>query len=240
MIFQEPMTSLNPVFTVGDQIMEAFRIHRGMSKREAIAEAVRMLELVKASRDAASRCDDYPHQMSGGMRQRVMIAMALACNPKLLIADEPTTALDVTVQAQILDLMSPAAEEYGSSDDDDHARPGRDCRDQRRGRVMYAGQVPTPTTSFPRRCTRTRSGSSIRGRRRPISARTSGFARSSGPSRAPSATRVAAGSIPVAPSPRRSAAGTTRRCGSFAPATRYGVIGRKRSWRGAWIGIRWK
>jgi peptide/nickel transport system ATP-binding protein len=114
MIFQEPMTSLNPVFTVGDQIGEAFRIHRGMSKRESIQEAVRMLELVKLPA-AAQRVHDYPHQMSGGMRQRVMIAMALACNPDLLVADEPTTALDVTVQAQILDLMSKLKEEYGSS-----------------------------------------------------------------------------------------------------------------------------
>ncbi len=114
MIFQEPMTSLNPVFTVGDQIGEVFRIHRGMSRKEAIQESIRMLELVKIPA-AAQRVHDYPHQMSGGMRQRVMIAMALACNPDLLIADEPTTALDVTVQAQILDLMGNLKETYGSS-----------------------------------------------------------------------------------------------------------------------------
>ncbi len=114
MIFQEPMTSLNPVFTVGDQIGEVFRIHQGMSKRESIKEAIRMLEMVKIPA-AADRVHDYPHQMSGGMRQRVMIAMALACNPDLLIADEPTTALDVTVQAQILDLMKDLKETYGSS-----------------------------------------------------------------------------------------------------------------------------
>ncbi|CAN5455618.1 ABC transporter ATP-binding protein [soil metagenome] len=114
MIFQEPMTSLNPVFTIGDQISEVFRIHRNMGKREALGEAVRMLEMVRIPA-AAQRVHEYPHQMSGGMRQRVMIAMALSCNPDLLIADEPTTALDVTVQAQILDLMSKLKEEYGSS-----------------------------------------------------------------------------------------------------------------------------
>ncbi len=114
MIFQEPMTSLNPVFTVGDQIGEVFRVHKGLSKRESVQEAVRMLELVKIPA-APRRVNDYPHQMSGGMRQRVMIAMALACDPGLLIADEPTTALDVTVQAQVLDLMSKLKEERGSS-----------------------------------------------------------------------------------------------------------------------------
>ncbi|MGI8905825.1 MAG: ABC transporter ATP-binding protein [Candidatus Sumerlaeaceae bacterium] len=114
MIFQEPMTSLNPVFTVGDQIGEAFRVHRGMGKRESIREAVRMLDLVRIP-SAQQRVREYPHQMSGGMRQRVMIAMALACNPDLLIADEPTTALDVTVQAQILNLMEDLKEEFGSS-----------------------------------------------------------------------------------------------------------------------------
>ncbi len=104
MIFQEPMTSLNPVFTVGNQITEAVRLHQGVGKKEALARAIEMLELVGIS-EAARRVRDYPHQMSGGMRQRVMIAMALSCNPKLLIADEPTTALDVTIQAQILELM---------------------------------------------------------------------------------------------------------------------------------------
>lgn len=114
MIFQEPMTSLNPVFTVGDQIGEVFRVHKKMSAREATQEAVRMLELVKIP-NASQRVKEYPHQMSGGMRQRVMIAMALACNPALLIADEPTTALDVTVQAQILNLMEELQEKFGSS-----------------------------------------------------------------------------------------------------------------------------
>jgi oligopeptide/dipeptide ABC transporter ATP-binding protein len=114
MIFQEPMTSLNPVFTIGDQIGEVFRVHRGMSKRESIREAVRMLDMVRIP-SAQQRVREYPHQMSGGMRQRVMIAMALACNPDLLIADEPTTALDVTVQAQILNLMEDLKEQFGSS-----------------------------------------------------------------------------------------------------------------------------
>jgi oligopeptide/dipeptide ABC transporter ATP-binding protein len=104
MIFQEPMTALNPVYTVGEQIAEVFQIHRKMSRSDAMKAAVEMLERVKIP-DPAQRIDEYPHQMSGGMKQRVLIAMALACKPKLLIADEPSTALDVTVQAQILKLM---------------------------------------------------------------------------------------------------------------------------------------
>ena len=105
MVFQEPMTSLNPVFRVGDQISEVYRTHRKMGKAQAFEAAIEMLRLVGIP-SPDNRARDYPHQMSGGMRQRVMIAMALACDPKLMIADEPSTALDVTIQAQILDLMN--------------------------------------------------------------------------------------------------------------------------------------
>jgi oligopeptide/dipeptide ABC transporter ATP-binding protein len=114
MIFQEPMTSLNPVFTVGDQIAEAAIIHQHLSKRAARARAIEMLRLVGIP-DPDERIDDYPHQLSGGMRQRVMIAMALICHPKVLIADEPTTALDVTIQAQILELLDGLQQELGMS-----------------------------------------------------------------------------------------------------------------------------
>ena len=105
MIFQEPMTSLNPVFTCGEQIAEAIRLHEGLGRRDAMAKTVDMLKLVHIP-NAERRVKEYPHQLSGGMRQRIMIAMALSCNPNLLIADEPTTALDVTIQAQILDLLN--------------------------------------------------------------------------------------------------------------------------------------
>jgi peptide/nickel transport system ATP-binding protein len=114
MIFQEPMTSLNPVFTIGNQIAEAITLHQGLKDREAIAKCVEMLRLVGISRPDKV-VHEFPHSLSGGMRQRVMIAMALSCNPKLLIADEPTTALDVTIQAQILELMKDLKEKINTS-----------------------------------------------------------------------------------------------------------------------------
>ena len=114
MIFQEPMTSLNPVYTVGSQIVEAVRLHQKMSRRAARARAIELLDLVGIP-SPAERVDSYPHTLSGGMRQRAMIAMALACQPQLLIADEPTTALDVTIQAQILDLLRSLQRDLGMS-----------------------------------------------------------------------------------------------------------------------------
>jgi len=114
MIFQEPMTSLNPVFTVGEQIAESVRIHENASPKAAMARAVEMLKAVEIP-EAATRANAYPHQLSGGMRQRVMIAMALSCRPRVLIADEPTTALDTTVQAQIFDLLQNLQEEMGTA-----------------------------------------------------------------------------------------------------------------------------
>ena len=114
MIFQDPMTSLNPVLTIGFQIMEPLRVHLGMSEEEARERAAELLHLVGIP-EARDRLDDYPHQFSGGMRQRAMIAMSLACNPSLLIADEPTTALDVTIQAQIVDLVKRLRDQFGMS-----------------------------------------------------------------------------------------------------------------------------
>jgi oligopeptide/dipeptide ABC transporter ATP-binding protein len=114
MIFQEPMSSLNPAFTVGEQVAEAIRSHRDVSRREAREQTIDMLRRVRIP-SPERRAEDYPHRLSGGMRQRVMIAMALVCNPKLLIADEPTTALDVTIQAQILELMRALRAELGTS-----------------------------------------------------------------------------------------------------------------------------
>jgi oligopeptide/dipeptide ABC transporter ATP-binding protein len=140
MIFQEPMTSLNPVFTVGDQIVESLRLHQGLSKKAARDRAIEMLQLVGIP-IPHQRIDEFPHQLSGGMRQRIMIAMALACDPKLLIADEPTTALDVTIQAQILELLNRLQEEFHMAIiliTHDLGVVAETCN---RVIVMYAGQV---------------------------------------------------------------------------------------------------
>jgi peptide/nickel transport system ATP-binding protein len=141
MIFQEPMTSLNPVFTVGNQIMEAIELHqKGLSKKQIREKAIDMLRLVGIP-TPETRVDDYPHQLSGGMRQRIMIAMALSCNPELLIADEPTTALDVTIQAQVLDLVRKLQREFNASMiliTHDLGVVAETCDDVA---VMYAGKV---------------------------------------------------------------------------------------------------
>jgi len=156
MIFQDPMTSLNPVLTVSRQIGETLELHLGMNRSAARKRVVELLKLVGIP-SAADRLDDYPHQFSGGMRQRVMIAMALSCNPKLLIADEPTTALDVTIQAQILDLIKRLKREFGTAvmmiTHDLGVVAGMCDRVQ----VMYAGHVvesanvrrSTPTRATP-------------------------------------------------------------------------------------------
>ncbi|OGB08246.1 MAG: dipeptide/oligopeptide/nickel ABC transporter ATP-binding protein [Burkholderiales bacterium RIFCSPHIGHO2_12_FULL_69_20] len=139
-IFQEPMTSLNPVYTVGEQIAESVRLHEGLSRKDALDRAVEMLRLVRIP-TAERRVMDYPHQFSGGMRQRVMIAIALACNPKLLIADEPTTALDVTIQAQILDLMQELKDRLGMAVMLITHAMGVVAEVAQKVVVMYAGQV---------------------------------------------------------------------------------------------------
>ena len=144
-IFQEPMTSLNPVFTVGEQIAESIRLHEGLSRRAAMDRAIEMLKLVNIP-TPERRVRDYPHQFSGGMRQRVMIAIALACNPQLLIADEPTTALDVTIQAQILDLMVELKERLGMAILLITHAMGVVAETAQRVVVMYAGKVVEEAT----------------------------------------------------------------------------------------------
>jgi len=140
MIFQEPMTSLNPVFTVGNQVSEAITLHQGVGRREALRLAAEMLDRVGIP-EPDQRTRDYPHQMSGGMRQRVMIAMALACTPDLLIADEPTTALDVTIQAQILDLLKGLQDDLGMSVLLITHDLGVIAETAHRVAVMYAGKI---------------------------------------------------------------------------------------------------
>jgi len=139
-VFQEPMTSLNPVYTIGEQVGEVIRLHEGLSRRAALEKTIEMLKLVRIS-NPQSRVHDYPHQFSGGMRQRVMIAMALACNPKLLIADEPTTALDVTIQAQILDLLGELKARMGMAVMLITHAMGVIAETAQRVVVMYAGKV---------------------------------------------------------------------------------------------------
>ncbi len=140
MIFQEPMTSLNPVFTIGNQIAEAIILHQGLGKKAALDKAVEMLQLVGIP-SPERRVHEYPHQLSGGMRQRAMIAMALSCNPKVLLADEPTTALDVTIQAQILDLMLRLKEEVGAAIVLITHNLGVIAETARRVVVMYCGKI---------------------------------------------------------------------------------------------------
>jgi len=146
MIFQEPMTSLNPVLTIGRQLTETLELHLKMDRRSATQRAVELLETVGIS-DARSRINDYPHQFSGGMRQRVMIAMALSCNPKLLLADEPTTALDVTIQAQILELLTRLTRELGTSVIIITHNLGVVARYADRVNVMYAGKIVESATA---------------------------------------------------------------------------------------------
>jgi oligopeptide/dipeptide ABC transporter ATP-binding protein len=140
MIFQEPMTSLNPVFQIGDQISEVLTLHEGLSKKEAWNRSIEMLKMVGIPA-AERRITEYPHQLSGGMRQRVMIAMALACSPKLMIADEPTTALDVTIQAQILELINRLQREKGMSVILITHNLGVIAETAQMVAVMYAGRV---------------------------------------------------------------------------------------------------
>ena len=144
-VFQEPMTSLNPVYTVGEQIAESIRLHEGLSRKEAFERAIEMLKLVNIP-TPDKRANDYPHQFSGGMRQRVMIAIALACSPQLLIADEPTTALDVTIQAQILDLLAELKERLGMAVLLITHAMGVVAEVAQRVVVMYAGKVVEEAT----------------------------------------------------------------------------------------------
>ncbi len=146
MVFQEPMTSLNPVLTIGRQLTEGLELHLKMDKQAARRRAIELLEMVGIP-EAATRLNDYPHQFSGGMRQRVMIAMALSCNPKLLLADEPTTALDVTIQAQILEIMARLSRELGTAVIIITHNLGDVARYADRVNVMYAGKIVETATA---------------------------------------------------------------------------------------------
>ena len=146
MVFQEPMTSLNPVLTIGRQITEALELHLKLDRRRRRERAAELLEMVGIP-EARTRLDDYPHQFSGGMRQRVMIAMALSCNPKLLLADEPTTALDVTIQAQILEIMARLSRELGTAVIIITHNLGVVARYADRVNVMYAGKIVETATA---------------------------------------------------------------------------------------------
>jgi len=146
MVFQEPMTSLNPVLTIGKQLTEAIELHLKLDKEAANARAVQLLEMVGVA-EAERRINDYPHQFSGGMRQRVMIAMAMACNPRLLIADEPTTALDVTIQAQVLEVMARLSREFGTAVIIITHNLGVVARYADRVNVMYAGKIIETSTA---------------------------------------------------------------------------------------------
>ena len=146
MVFQEPMTSLNPVLTIGKQMTEALELHLKLDHDAATARAVQLLEMVGVA-EAERRITDYPHQFSGGMRQRVMIAMAMACNPRLLIADEPTTALDVTIQAQVLEVMARLSREFGTAVIVITHNLGVVARYADRVNVMYAGRIIEMSTA---------------------------------------------------------------------------------------------
>ena len=223
-IFQEPMTSLNPVYTVGEQIAEVVRRHEGVGRKAAIDRTIEMLRLVRIP-NPERRVNDYPHQFSGGMRQRVMIAMALSCNPKLLIADEPTTALDVTIQAQILELLQEMKSQFGMAIMLITHAMGVVAETAQRVIVMYAGKVVEEASVeqlfrqsavIPtRRASSARFRASTRRRYRRSASK-----RSPAPCRACCARRPAAASPRAAASRPTTASRKCRRCARWSPGTR--------------------